>query len=179
MLSSRARRERRRSSQFLERGRGCCEDGSAREDEGKELLVVGGVESSSGGRASPNMTERRASSIPIKSRITRRVMRSQKDSLSSAIVSRTGLPGGWAFCGSIGPSLPATSWLAVCVAPCLPSLARLAFLLLVSFSTSSSSTFDCSSLHSSILSIRVFSKLCPSSSPKLSSVLCTLDLRLR
>lgn len=36
------------------------------------------------GRDSPRMTERRASSIPIKSRITRRVIHCQNDSLSSS-----------------------------------------------------------------------------------------------
>ena len=146
-----------------------------------ELDSEGGLPSGlSIGSDSPKMTESRSSSIPIKSRMTLRVMRCQNDSLSS--IADELAPKGPVITSS--PVISATELLVVCSMRAVPGLVSarwliiLALLRLVSLSTSSNRTLDCSILQCSILSLLSASILAASWSSTASILLCTLDLLL-
>lgn len=132
------------------------------------------------GSDSPKRTESRLSSIPIKSRMTLRVMRCQNDSLSS-IAAELGLKGPYV---ASSPVFSATEPLVICSTQAVLGavsgrwLLTLALLRLVSLSISSNMTLDCSILHCSILSLVPASMLAASRSSIASILFCTLDLLL-
>ena len=134
MPSSRAMRSRRRYSQDEESSTGT-----------RLWLCAFGVEerSSSWGRDSPNIIERSSSSTPMRSLITRLVMRLQKPSSS-----RPSLPTSVFMLASSSRSLSATE------TETRRSELRLCFRLRVSFCISSTNNRDCSILHRSILLVR-------------------------
>ena len=150
--SSRERRLRSRPSQPLP----ADPDNEPSERNDLEAEVSEGLASKfSVGSDSPKMTESKWSSIPMRSRMNLRVRRCQKDSLSSIVGELA--PTGPAVDSS--PALSATESLMICSKPAVPGVisARrhivLVLLRLVSLSTSSDSTLDCSILQFSILSL--------------------------
>ena len=176
--SSRERRSRSRPSQLMPADVG--DEFSERNDFEKLDLEECLPSSVSAGSDSPKMTESKSSSMPMKSRMTLRVMRRQKVSLSS-------IAGDLALKDPVAVSSPAflaTESLVMCSEPAVPIvvfarwLITLALLRLVSLSISSSKTLDCSILHLSILSLVSASTLAFSWSSIASSLLCTLDLLL-
>lgn len=108
----------------------------------------------------------------MRSRITRRVMRCQKDSLSSGFSGAEDCP---ASLLSHVVTFPSSAMLAMLA---VVSCVRLILLRLVSFSISSNNTFDCSILHCSIRSILTRSTCASLPSSTASNLLCTLDLLL-
>lgn len=176
--SSRERRSKSRPSQPVLVDN--CLELSKRNDFEEPDPEVGLPSSLSVGSDSPKMMESRSSSMPMKSRMTFRVMRCQKDSLSL-------IAGELALKGSVVASSPAflaTESLMICSRPAVPGVVSarwlivLVLLRLVSLSISSNRTLDCSNLHFSILSLVSASMLATSWSSTASILLCTLDLLL-
>lgn len=116
----------------------------------------------SAGNASPKMTESRVSSMPMRSRMTLRVKRCRKDSLSTAwsvvCVSAAFAAAGLVF-GLAASCIPGCT-LSTLLLPALTLL--ILRILRVSRSISSSSALLCSTLHLSILCIL---SSCSSNSP--------------
>ena len=131
-------------------------------------------------RDSPQITDSRLSSIPMKSRMTLRVIRCQKDSLSS-IAGELALKGPFS---ASSPAFAPTESLTICSWPAIPGivstrwLTTLALLRLVSFSISSNRTLECSILQFSILSLVSASMVAVSFSSTASILFCKLDLLL-
>ena len=176
--SSRDRRSKSRPSQPVPAG---MDDELFKRNDLAEPNPREGLPSSlSVGSDSPKMMESRSSSIPMKSRMTLRVMRCQKDSRSS-ITEELALKGPVV---ASSPAFLATESLIVCSRPAGPGvvsarwLFTLVLLRLVSFSISSNRSLDCSILHFSILSLVSASMLATSCSSTASILLCTLDLLL-
>lgn len=176
--SSRERRSKSRPSQPEPVDTG---NEPSRRNDLEEPNPEGGLASSlSVGSDSPKMMESRLSSIPIKSRMTLRVIRCQKDSLSS-------IAGELALKDAVvasSPAFPTVESLVICSRPAAPGvvaarwLITLVLLRLVSLSISSNRTLDCSILHFSILSLVSASMLATSWFSTASILLCTLDLLL-
>lgn len=131
-------------------------------------------------RDSPQITDSKLSSIPMKSRMTLRVRRCQKDSLPS-IADELPLKGPFS---TSSPAFAPTMSLTICSWPTLPGivsarwLITLALLRLVSFSISSNRTLECSILQFSILSLVSASTVAASFSSTASILFCKLDLLL-
>jgi len=170
-------RSRKRPSQRA----GCREvdEGSRRKDFGEAVGAL--LTGHSANNDSPKITDNIASSRPMNSRMTFRVIRCQKDSSSLAPWLAAVFDPSAACCPVCAStdSLMIRSRSTVLGARSGLWPSTLDFLLLrVSFSISSRNTLDCSILHFSILAFLSPSRIVASLSSTASSLLCTLDLLL-